>query len=73
MGGKFKIRGLRHTGATQLLNAGCPAKWIQAILGHKKLKTTLIYACNHRLPYDQGSWKILFQPTKSKTGLQPGF
>ena len=47
MGVKFKIHGLRHTGATQLLNAGCPITSIQAILGHKKLETTLIYARVH--------------------------
>jgi site-specific recombinase XerD len=35
---------LRHTTATQLLNAGCRITSIQAFLGHKKLNTTLIYA-----------------------------
>jgi integrase len=40
---------LRHTAATQLLNAGCRITSIQAFLGHKKLNTTLIYAC----AYDQ--------------------
>lgn len=35
---------LRHTCATQLLNAGCRITSIQAFLGHKKLNTTLIYA-----------------------------
>lgn len=35
---------LRHTCATQLLNAGCRVTSIQAFLGHKKLNTTLIYA-----------------------------
>lgn len=39
-----RIHGLRHTCATQLLNAGCPITSIQAILGHKKLNTTMIYA-----------------------------
>jgi integrase/recombinase XerD len=33
---------LRHTCATQLLNAGCRITSIQAFLGHKKLNTTLI-------------------------------
>lgn len=35
---------LRHTCATQLLNAGCRVTSIQKILGHKKLNTTMIYA-----------------------------
>jgi site-specific recombinase XerD len=35
---------LRHTCATQLLNAGCRVTSIQAFLGHKKLNTTMIYA-----------------------------
>lgn len=38
---------LRHTCATQLLNAGCRITSIQAFLGHKKLNTTMIYACAH--------------------------
>ena len=35
---------LRHTCASQLLNAGCRITSIQAFLGHKKLYTTMIYA-----------------------------
>jgi integrase len=35
---------LRHTCATQLLNAGCRITSIQRFLGHKKLNTTMIYA-----------------------------
>ena len=35
---------LRHTCATQLLNAGCRITSIQKYLGHKKLNTTMIYA-----------------------------
>jgi site-specific recombinase XerD len=38
---------LRHTCATQLLNAGCRITSIQVFLGHKKLNTTLIYARAH--------------------------
>ena len=38
---------LRHTCATQLLNAGCRVTSIQAFLGHKKLNTTMIYARAH--------------------------
>jgi len=35
---------LRHSAATQLLNAGCRITSIQKILGHKTLDTTLRYA-----------------------------
>lgn len=38
---------LRHTCATQLLNAGCRITSIQKFLGHKKLNSTLIYARVH--------------------------
>lgn len=38
---------LRHTCATQLLNAGCRITSIQKFLGHKKLNSTLIYARAH--------------------------
>jgi hypothetical protein len=38
---------LRHTCATQLLNAGCRITSIQRFLGHKKLNTTMIYAKAH--------------------------
>ncbi len=38
---------LRHTCATQLLNAGCPVTSIQRFLGHKELSSTMIYARAH--------------------------
>jgi site-specific recombinase XerD len=38
---------LRHTCATQLLNAGCKVTSIQRFLGHKKLSTTMVYAKVH--------------------------
>jgi site-specific recombinase XerD len=38
---------LRHTAATQLLNAGCRVTSIQKLLGHKELNTTMIYARVH--------------------------
>ena len=38
---------LRHTFATQLLNAGCRATSIQKLLGHRRLNSTMIYARVH--------------------------
>lgn len=38
---------LRHTCATQLLNAGCRITTIQKFLGHKRINTTLTYARAH--------------------------
>lgn len=38
---------LRHTFATQLVNAGCKITSIQSLLGHKRLQTTLTYARLH--------------------------
>lgn len=38
---------LRHTFATQLLNAGCKITTIQALLGHRHANTTLTYARLH--------------------------
>jgi site-specific recombinase XerD len=38
---------LRHTCATQLLNAGCRITSIQRFLGHKDLASTMVYARAH--------------------------
>jgi site-specific recombinase XerD len=46
-GVKVHAHRLRHTAATQLLNAGCPVTSIQKFLGHKKLNSTMIYARAH--------------------------
>lgn len=35
---------LRHTCATQLLNAGCKVTSIQQFLGHRDLQSTMVYA-----------------------------
>lgn len=47
IGVKVHAHRLRHTTATQLLNAGCPVTSIQKFLGHKKLNTTMVYARAH--------------------------
>lgn len=44
VGVKVTPHRLRHSAATQLLNAGCRITSIQKILGHKSLDTTLRYA-----------------------------
>jgi hypothetical protein len=38
---------LRHTTATQLLNAGCRVTSIQKLLGHRRLNSTMVYARVH--------------------------
>lgn len=47
VGVKVSPHQLRHTYATQLLNAGCPVTSIQKLLGHRNLNTTMIYARVH--------------------------
>jgi hypothetical protein len=47
VGVKVTPHQLRHTCATQLLNAGCKITSIQQQLGHRKLDSTLIYARVH--------------------------
>lgn len=47
VGVKVHPHRLRHTCATQLLNAGCRVTSIQRFLGHKELNTTMIYARAH--------------------------
>jgi len=47
VGVKVYVHRLRHTCATQLLNAGCRITSIQKFLGHKKLNSTMIYARVH--------------------------
>lgn len=47
VGVKVSPHQLRHTCATQLLNAGCKVTSIQKLLGHRHLSTTLGYARVH--------------------------
>ena len=52
---------LRHTCATQLLNAGCRITSIQRFLGHKKLNTTMIYARAHDQTVAQDYFRAMEQ------------
>ena len=47
LGFKVTPHMLRHTFATQLVNAGAKITTIQALLGHKRLNTTMTYANVH--------------------------
>jgi hypothetical protein len=47
VGVKVTPHQLRHTCATQLLNAGCKITSIQQLLGHRVIGSTLIYARVH--------------------------
>ena len=44
---KVSAHRLRHTCATQLVNAGCRITTIQALLGHRRLGATMVYARVH--------------------------
>jgi site-specific recombinase XerD len=47
VGVKVSPHPLRHTYATQLLNAGCRVTTIQRLLGHRRLNSTMVYARMH--------------------------
>lgn len=47
VGVKVTPHRLRHTYATQLVNAGCRITSIQQLLGHQHINTTLVYARLH--------------------------
>lgn len=38
---RFRIHDLRHTVASLMIQAGYPPKWLQAIMGHASITTTL--------------------------------
>ena len=46
-GVKVTAHRLRHTCATQLVNAGCHITTIKEILGHRRLNSTMVYARVH--------------------------
>jgi len=55
---------LRHTCATQLLNAGCRVTSIQKFLGHKDLGTTMIYARVHNQTVADDYYQAMSQVEK---------
>jgi site-specific recombinase XerD len=57
---------LRHTFATQLVNAGAKITTIQALLGHVRLNTTMTYARVH----DQTVMEDYFQAMEQIEGVQ---
>jgi hypothetical protein len=59
VGVKVHPHRLRHTCATQLLNAGCRVTSIQRFLGHNKLNTTMIYARAHDKEVAQDYFKAM--------------
>jgi integrase len=42
--GKFTVHSLRHTCAVHALDAGLDVRDVQALLGHKRIQSTVIYA-----------------------------
>lgn len=61
---------LRHTCATQLLNAGCPATSIQKLLGHQRLNSTMVYARVHDHTMAQDYYAAMEQ-VEQRLDLEP--
>ncbi len=68
LGFKVTPHMLRHTFGTQLLNAGAQITTIQALLGHERLNTTMIYAQVH----DQTVMEDYLQAMEQIEGTQEG-
>jgi site-specific recombinase XerD len=62
---------LRHTCATQLLNAGCRVTSIQKLLGHQRLNSTMIYARVHDRTVAKDYYAAMADIEK-QLDLQPG-
>jgi hypothetical protein len=58
---------LRHTFATQLLNAGCKVTTIQKLLGHRRLNSTMVYARVHDRTVAKDYYAAMAQIEKSVT------
>ena len=63
---------LRHTHATQLLNAGCRVTTIQKLLGHQRLNSTMIYARVHDRTVAEDYYAAMEQVEKRMDAAPPG-
>jgi hypothetical protein len=63
---------LRHTCATQLLNAGCRVTSIQKLLGHRRLNSTMVYARVHDRTVAEDYYTAMAQ-VEQNLELTPGF
>ena len=61
VGVKVTPHQLRHTYATQLVNAACPITSIQQLLGHKHINTTLVYARLHDRTVEEDYYAAMAQ------------
>lgn len=48
-GKRFGPKGIRHAVATTLLHAGEPARFVQLVLGHAEISTTMAYVADRRM------------------------
>jgi site-specific recombinase XerC len=62
---------LRHSCATLLLNAGAPILTVQAILGHRKIETTMLYARLYDGTVASDYYRAMVQ-VESRMGLGDG-
>jgi site-specific recombinase XerD len=59
---------LRHTFATQLVNAGCPITTIQRLMGHRRLGSTMVYARVHDRTVADDYFKAMLQIERRVNG-----
>lgn len=73
LGGRYSCHSLRHTFATELLNAGASLEVVKELMGHKKLDMTLRYAklyeATKRQQYDQAMAHL--EPHHHLLGARP--
>ncbi len=70
-GVKVSPHRLRHTFATQLVNAGCPITTIQRLLGHRRLGSTMVYARVHDKTVAEHYFKAMAKIEARMTGNSP--
>lgn len=62
---------LRHTFGTQLVNAGAQITTVQALLGHERLNTTMVYAHVHDKTVIADYLRAMEQIEGAQTAVQP--